>query len=62
MGVKAKNMNLTEGTIWKQIVLFAFPLMCSNLFQQLYNTADTMVVGAANALPAGIKIFLLGDF
>ena len=45
MGVKAKNMNLTEGTIWKQIVLFAFPLMCSNLFQQLYNTADTMVVG-----------------
>ena len=45
MGAKAKNMNLTEGTIWKQIVLFAFPLMCSNLFQQLYNTADSMVVG-----------------
>lgn len=45
MKTKARNMNLTEGTIWKQIVLFAFPLMCSNLFQQLYNTADTMVVG-----------------
>jgi len=45
MKTRSRNMNLTEGTIWKQIVLFAFPLMCSNLFQQLYNTADTMVVG-----------------
>lgn len=45
MRARAKNMDLTQGTIWKQIVLFALPLMCSNLFQQLYNTADTMVVG-----------------
>ena len=45
MSAKAKNMDLTEGIIWKQLVLFAFPLMCSNLFQQLDNTADTMVVG-----------------
>lgn len=45
MRVKAKNVNLTEGTICKQLLLFALPLMASNLFQQLYNTADSMIVG-----------------
>ena len=40
-----KNMDLTEGNIVRQLVVFAFPLMLSSLFQNLYNTADTLIVG-----------------
>lgn len=40
-----KDVNMTQGTIWKQIVLFAIPLLIGNLFQQLYNTVDSIVVG-----------------
>lgn len=36
---------MTEGVIWKQILLFALPLMAGNLFQQLYNTVDSIIVG-----------------
>lgn len=47
--------NLTTGTITKNILLFALPLMCGNLLQQMYNIADTWVVGrflGADALAA----------
>ncbi|MCF0135042.1 MAG: MATE family efflux transporter [Lachnospiraceae bacterium] len=40
-----RNMDLTQGSIVKQLTVFAIPLMLSNLFQSLYNTADTLVVG-----------------
>lgn len=36
---------ITEGVIWKQLLIFFFPIMLGTLFQQLYNTADAMVVG-----------------
>ncbi|HIR60733.1 MAG TPA: MATE family efflux transporter [Candidatus Faecivivens stercoravium] len=36
---------MTQGTIWKQLIYFAFPLLIGNLFQQLYNTVDSVVVG-----------------
>lgn len=36
---------MTEGAVWKNIVLFALPLMIGNLFQQLYNTVDSVIVG-----------------
>ena len=48
-------MDMTEGTIWKQLVLFALPLLAGNVFQQLYNTVDSIVVGnfvGADALGA----------
>ena len=38
-------MDMTQGTIWKQLICFAFPLLIGNLFQQLYNTVDSVVVG-----------------
>ena len=44
---------MTEGVIWKQLLLFALPLLLGNLFQQFYNTVDSIVVGnyiGANAL------------
>lgn len=36
---------MTKGVIWKQLLLFSFPLILGNLFQQLYNTVDSIVVG-----------------
>ena len=36
---------MTEGIIWKQLLAFSLPLLAGNLFQQLYNTVDSVVVG-----------------
>lgn len=36
---------MTEGTPWKHIVSFALPVMAGSLLQQLYNTADSVIVG-----------------
>ena len=36
---------LVKGTPWKLILSFAMPIMAGNLLQQLYNTADTIIVG-----------------
>jgi len=43
--LKKREMDMTEGTIWKQLLLFMVPLLIGNLFQQLYNTVDSIVVG-----------------
>jgi putative MATE family efflux protein len=40
-----EKMSMTEGTIWKKLVRFAIPLLLGNLFQQLYNAVDSLVVG-----------------
>lgn len=39
------NVNMLEGNILKSLVLFMLPFIFSNLFQQLYNTVDTIIVG-----------------
>ena len=47
--------SLTKGPITSSILLFALPLMLGNLLQQMYNIADTWVVGrflGADALAA----------
>lgn len=36
---------ITEGIIWRQLLLFFFPIVFGTFFQQLYNTADTVIVG-----------------
>lgn len=41
---QVKNQ-ITEGVIWKQLLVFFFPIMIGTFFQQLYNTVDTVVVG-----------------
>lgn len=43
--MKRRDTLMTEGVIWKQLLLFAVPLLIGNLFQQFYNLADTLVVG-----------------
>ena len=39
------NVDLIHGPIFKSLIIFALPLFISNIFQQLYNTVDTMIVG-----------------
>ena len=39
------NVDLMHGPILKSLLLFMLPILVSNLFQQLYNTVDTMIVG-----------------
>lgn len=41
----AKGNGITEGVIWKQLLLFFFPILFGTFFQQLYNAADAMIVG-----------------
>lgn len=43
-GITAEN-KITEGVIWKQLLLFFFPILFGTFFQQLYNTADAVIVG-----------------
>lgn len=60
---------MTEGKISKKLILFAMPIFLGNLFQQLYNVADSLVVGnvlGKDALAAvtssGSLIFLITGF
>lgn len=61
---------LTEGVIWKKILLFLIPIVIGNFLQQLYNTVDAIIVGryvGKRALSAvggttGTLISLLVDF
>lgn len=68
MSAESKT-RMTEGSISKKMILFAIPLFLGNLFQQLYNTADSLIVGnflGSNALAAvsssGNLIFLMVGF
>ena len=40
-----KQNQIIEGVIWKQLLLFFFPILFGTFFQQLYNTIDTVIVG-----------------
>ena len=40
-----RDVDMTEGSIIRHLITFAFPLLIGNIFQQLYNTVDTWVVG-----------------
>ena len=60
---------MTEGTVWKRIVSFAVPVFIGQLYQQMYNTVDSLIVGkmiGTSALAAvtatGSIIFLIVGF
>ena len=51
----SQNGLMTDGNILKKIIFFSVPLILGNLLQQLYNTADSIIVGnfvGSNALAA----------
>ena len=62
--------SITEGVIWRQLLIFFFPILLGTFFQQLYNTADAMIVGkyvgkealAAVGGATGVLINLLVGF
>lgn len=41
----SENNQITQGVIWKQLLLFFFPILFGTFFQQLYNTFDAIIVG-----------------
>ncbi len=45
MAQKIRENSITEGVIWKQLLIFFFPILIGTFFQQLYNTVDTIIVG-----------------
>ena len=67
---KQRDVDMTHGNIIGHIIRFAFPLLLGNLFQQLYNTVDTWVVGnyvsneafSAVGAVAPIVNMLIGSF
>lgn len=66
---KSSTTRMTDGPVWKRIIAFAIPIFWGNLFQQLYNTADSLIVGnflGSSALAAvsssGNLIFLMVGF
>ena len=63
------TLDMTKGSPWKLIAGFALPVLLSQIFQQLYNTADTLIVGRylgdealAAVSSSGPLIFLLISF
>ncbi len=67
--MNTKKELMTEGSIQKKLIGFALPLFLGNLFQQLYNAVDSLIVGnfvGSNALAAvssaGNLIFLIIGF
>lgn len=64
--------SMTEGNITRQLMGFSFPIIMGNIFQQLYNTADAMIVGkmigneafaavsVANPIMSVVLFFLVG--
>lgn len=69
MSTSSAATRMTDGPIWKRILVFAIPIFWGNLFQQLYNTADSLIVGnllGSSALAAvsssGNLIYLMVGF
>lgn len=67
--MRSRQYSLTEGSIWKAMILFALPVFLGNVFQQLYNAFDAWCVGnyiGDDALAAvsssGSLIFMMVSF
>ena len=68
--MQEKTNEIIHGVIWKQLLFFFFPILLGSLFQQLYNTADAVIVGrflgkealAAVGGSAGMIIALIVGF
>ena len=45
MNTQSGQRQITEGVIWKQLLIFFFPILLGTFFQQMYNTVDTIIVG-----------------
>lgn len=71
MSTNIQKNQITEGIIWRQLLLFFFPILLGTFFQQLYNTIDSVIVGqfvgkealaAVGGSSAQIVAFVVGFF
>lgn len=69
MSSKTSTLDFTQGSLGKEILIFSFPLFLGNLFQQLYNAADSLIVGntlgakaLASVASSGSLIFMMVGF
>ncbi len=64
------NQDLTSGSIGRKLIMFSIPMILGNLLQQVYNIADTLIVGkvlgtealAAVGAAYAFMTFLTSDF
>ncbi|MBQ9538692.1 MAG: MATE family efflux transporter [Treponema sp.] len=62
--MKSSPLSITEGPIWKALLVFFFPILFGTFFQQLYNTVDAVIVGrfvgkaALAAVGGGSAVFV----
>lgn len=66
---KTSTLDFTQGSLGENIIRFSLPLFLGNLFQQLYNTADSLIVGntlgpqaLASVASSGSLIFMMTGF
>lgn len=60
-----REIHLSEGPIFQKLIRFALPMIAGNLLQQVYNLADTLIVGrclGADALAAVGSCYTLMTF
>ena len=69
MSSRTSTLDFTQGSLGKKILKFSFPLFLGNLFQQLYNAADSLIVGntlgakaLASVASSGSLIFMMVGF
>ena len=69
MSSTTSTLDFTQGSLGKNIIKFSFPLFLGNLFQQLYNAADSLIVGntlgpqaLASVASSGSLIFMMVGF
>ena len=69
MSSTTSTLDFTQGSLGKNIIRFSFPLFLGNLFQQLYNAADSLIVGntlgpqaLASVASSGSLIFMMVGF
>ena len=69
MSTRTSTLDFTQGSLGKKIIKFSIPLFLGNLFQQLYNAADSLIVGntlgpqaLASVASSGSLIFMMVGF
>ena len=68
--IRHSEIDMTQGSVVAQLIAFSIPLLLGEVFQQLYNTADTLIVGrfvskqalAAVSATSNIVNILIGLF
>jgi len=56
------GLNLTEGNIWKTLLVFAVPILLANLVQQLYNAVDLIIIGKSMGNTGTVGVAQGGEF